>query len=303
VNSAARSTAAANEEKLMSQWSLGGKTCFVTGATSGIGEETALAMARAGARVGILARNRERALQTRERIAREVGGEPITVIHGDLASLQSVRGAAEEILERFDALHLLINNAGLIHFRRTNTEDGFESTFAVNHLGPFLLTNLLLDRIIASAPGRIVNVASDAHRFARRGLDLSDLQNERSYGAFRTYGQSKLANILFTLELAERLKGTGVTANALHPGAVATRLGNNNGLLAKIALPVLKPFFRTPAQGAETSIYLATDPELADISGGYFANCKKTTPSAHAQNEELASALWKQSCALVGLPV
>lgn len=286
----------------MSHWNLEGKTCFVTGATSGIGEETALAMARAGARVGILARSPERADETRERITREVGGEPIVVVHGDLASLESVRSAAQEILERFDALHLLINNAGLIHLSRTTSADGFESTFAVNHLGPFLLTSLLLDRIKKSAPARIVNVASDAHRFARRGLDLSDLQNEQRYGAFRAYGQSKLANILFTVELAKRVEGQGVTANALHPGAVATRLGKNNGLLARVSLPFLKPFFRTPAQGAETSIYLASDPGLADTSGGYFANCKRVTPSAHARDEELASALWKQSCALVGLP-
>jgi NAD(P)-dependent dehydrogenase (short-subunit alcohol dehydrogenase family) len=285
----------------MSGGSLTGKTCIVTGATSGIGEETALAIARLGARVGILARSPDRAEASRERIIAESGQSDVEVVICDLASLESIREASAEILRRFDRLDILVNNAGLIGLQRTTTQDGFETTIGVNHLGPFLLTNLLLDRIVQSAPARIVNVSSEGHRFARRGLNLADLQNEIAYGAFRVYCESKLANVLFTSELARKLEGTGVNVNAVHPGAVATRLGQNNGTFAKLATTLLKPFFRTPAQGAATSIHVATSSEGGDVTGRYFMNSKQRTPSANARDTELARALWAKSAELVGV--
>lgn len=285
----------------MTQIDWSGRTCFVTGATSGIGEETALAFARLGARVGILARSASRAKDTEARIAAATG-RPIEIIEGDLASLASVRRAADAILARFDALHVFVNNAGVIGLERKTTVDGFETTFASNHLGPFLLTNLVLPRIVASAPARIVNVASDAHKFAKTGLDFEDLQNERAYKAFRVYGESKLANILFTRELARRLAGTGVTVNCVHPGAVATGLGAQNGLFARSVITLLKPFFRSPARGADTTIHVATAPELANTSGEYLVDRKVTKPTAHARDDEAARRLWERSAELVGLP-
>jgi retinol dehydrogenase-12 len=280
---------------------LTGRSCLVTGATSGIGEETALALARMGARVGILARSEERARQTLDRIARETGRSDLEIVIGDLGSLAAVRAAAAEVLQRFESLHVLVNNAGLIQLRRETSADGFETTFAVNHLGPFLLTNLLLERIIASRPARIVNVASHAHRFAKRGLDLDDLQNEREFKSFRVYGQSKLANILFTRELARRVEREGVTVNALHPGGVATRFGTQNGRFARIVMKLGRAFLRSPARGAETSIHLASATGLEGVTGRYFANRREVAPSADACNDELAAALWARSVELSGL--
>ena len=284
----------------MQQIDLTGKTCFVTGATSGIGEETALAFARMGARVGVLARSRERAEQTRERIARDTSTE-IDIVECDLASLSSIRSAAEDVLERFDALHVWVNNAGVVATSRKTTADGFELTFGVNHLGPFLLTNLVLSRIRESAPARIVNVASEAHRFAKQGLDWDDLQNERGYKTFRVYGESKLANILFTRELARRLEGTDVTANSLHPGEVATRLGSDNGIFARTLVKVLKPFLSTPAKGAQTQVHVATAPELEGKTGLYFDDCRERRPNRWAEDDESARRLWEVSERLVGL--
>jgi len=285
----------------MSEWNLQGKTCFITGATSGIGEETAVALAREGARIGILARSAERGERSRERIVRESGGADVEVVHGDLASLDSIRNAAAEVRERWDEIHVLINNAGVINMSRTTTLDGFENTFGVNHLGPFLFTKLLLDRVLASGPSRIINTASDAHRFAKRGLDLDDLQNEARYSAFRVYGESKLANILFTRSLAKRLEGAATTVNCLHPGAVATGLGQNNGVVSRAITALLKPFFRTPEKGAETAIYLATSGEVQGVSGEYFANLRAVKPSANARDDALAEALWQKSAELVGV--
>lgn len=279
---------------------LTGRTCFVTGATSGIGEESALAFARMGARVGILARSLERAEATRARIARETG-QSIEIVEGDLSSLASTRRAAAEVLRRFDALHVWLNNAGLIVLDRETTPDGFERTFATNHLGPYLLTRLVLPRIVESAPARIVNVASEAHRFAKAGLDFDDLQNEREYKTFRVYGESKLANLLFTRELARRLAGTGVTVNCVHPGAVATRLGAQNGLFARLVITILKPFFRSPAKGAETSIHVATAPGLDDTTGRYFIDRRERQPAPHVLDDDDARRLWDRSAELVGL--
>jgi len=280
-------------------WTLRGKTCVVTGATSGIGEEIAVGLARAGGRVVVVGRSRERAGATLARIQREApGAPPPELVLADLCEQAQIRAAAAELLARLPEIHVLVNNAGVANFRRETTPDGLETTFAVNHLAYFLLTRLLLDRLRASAPARIVIVASDAHRFGR--LDLADLQNERSYRSMRVYGQSKTANLLFAQELARRLAGTGVTVNALHPGAVATRLGQQNGALVRLLTRALSVFFRTPAQGADTALWLATAPEL-DASGRYFASRRERTPAAWARDPELARRLWEESERLTGL--
>jgi NAD(P)-dependent dehydrogenase (short-subunit alcohol dehydrogenase family) len=278
---------------------LRGRTCVVTGATSGIGEETALGLARRGARVVLLGRNPERGRRALERVRRESGSEAAELLLGDFASLAEVRRLAGEVLERCPQLHLLVNNAGVVVLRRRSTADGFESMFAVNHLAPFLFTLLLRGRLEASAPARIVNVASEAHRFAAPVLD--DLQSERRYGAMHTYGRSKCANLLFTFELARRLEGSGVTANCLHPGAVATRLGQDNGALGRAVTRLLRPFFLSPEQGARTSLHVATAPELGGVTGRYFARCREKRPSAAARDAGLARGLWEASARLTGL--
>jgi NAD(P)-dependent dehydrogenase (short-subunit alcohol dehydrogenase family) len=279
---------------------LAGRTCVVTGATSGIGEETALGLARLGARVRMVGRSRERGEASQRRIRAETGSDTVELHLADLASLTEIRRLAEELLEACPRIDVLVNNAGVVNLRRSTTVDGFETTFAVNHLAYFLLTNLLLDRIRASAPARIVNVASHAHRFG--ALDLDDLQSERRYRAMQTYGRSKSANILFTRELARRLEGTGVTANCVHPGGVGTRLGTHNGGLGRVAMRLARPFLRTPARGAETSIHVATAPELEGVSGRYFARCRETRPSPAATDPATAARLWELSSEMTGVP-
>lgn len=272
--------------------SMSSRTCMITGATSGIGQATALALAGMGADLVLLCRDRARGEETAA-AARAAGAPAVELLIADLGVQAEVRRAAAEFLAGGRPLHVLINNAGVVNLQRTLTADGLEATFAVNHLAYFLLTTLLLDRLRASAPARIVNVSSDAHRFGP--LDFDDLMNERRYRAMRVYGQSKLANILFTAELARRLEGSGVTVNSLHPGAVATRLGTNNGAWARALIRLLRPFFRTPDGGAATSIHLATAPELAGVSGRYFANRREKTPSAAARDPEAARRLWEVS--------
>jgi NAD(P)-dependent dehydrogenase (short-subunit alcohol dehydrogenase family) len=279
--------------------SLDGKTCVVTGATSGIGEETALGLAKLGARVVLIGRDPERAKQSVERVRRESGNDQVESLLGNFASLDSIRRLADDILEACPRLDVLVNNAGIITLKRETTDDGFESMFGVNHLGYFALTHLLLDRIIESAPARIVNVASDAHRFGP--LDPQDLQSEKSFGSMKSYGRSKSANILFTQELARRLEGRSVTVNCLHPGAVATRLGHNNGTLGRALTKLLSFFILTPERGAETSIYLASSPEVDGVTGRYFAKCRQRRPSAAACDDTTARHLWDTSVALTGL--
>ena len=275
------------------------KTVLVTGATSGIGEATAIDLARRGARVAILCRNPDKGRAVLSTIAKQTGRAEGMLFVADLASQEQIREVARQILDSCERLHLLVNNAGVVNTTHTKTEDGIENTFAVNHLGYFLLTLLLLDRIVESAPARIVNVASDAHRFVR-GIDFEDLGHERSFWWPRVYGQSKLANVLFTLELARRLEGSGVTVNAVHPGAVATGLGSNNGGWASRIMKFAAPFFRSPEKGAETSIWAATDPSLSEVTGGYFANCRPGRLSAAARDDALAARLWRVSEELVG---
>ncbi len=278
---------------------LEGRTCLVTGASSGIGEETALGMARLGARVILVGRSRERGERALARVRTESGNDRVELRLADLASLTEIRRLAAEVVETCPRLHVLVNNAGIVNLRRTTSIDGFETMFAVNHLAYFLLTNLLLERLIASAPARVVNVASEAHRFGT--LEIDDLQSERSYGAMRSYGRTKFANILFTYELARRLDGTGVTAHCVHPGAVATRLGHNNGLLGRVVTGLLRPFFRSPAGGAAPSLHAATAEELEGVTGRYFSARGEIRSAPATYDTTLARQLWERSAALTGL--
>src|SRR5271163_1274651 len=240
-----------------------GKTVVVTGGNSGIGFETAVALASMGARVLITARNADKGRAAVAAITQRLEGEGrVQLVVFDLADLASVRRGAAEILEQAPRLDVLVNNAGLVLTERAETVDGYDSTFAINHLGPFLLTNLLLERITASAPSRVVNVASNAYSTVRKGMPFDDLQSTRHYRGMRVYGQSKLANILFTLELTRRLEGKDVTANSLHPGTVRTGYGGDGdarGLLG-LGIKIASPFFHSPAKGARTSVYLASSP-------------------------------------------
>ena len=270
-----------------------GRTCVITGATSGIGRATAVALAGMGATLVLVCRDRQRGVDTLAAIAAQTGRRDASLVLGDLAVQRDVRRIAAELLAGDRPLHVLINNAGVVNLQRTVTTDGIETSFAVNHLAPFLLTNLLLDRLRRSAPARVVTVSSEAHRFGR--LDFDDLGNERRYRFMRVYGQTKLANILFTAELARRTEGTRVTANSLHPGAVATSLGKNNGAWARAIVALLRPFFRTPEGGAATSVHLASSPAVDGVTGRYFVDCREKWPSSAAQDAATARRLWDVS--------
>jgi NAD(P)-dependent dehydrogenase (short-subunit alcohol dehydrogenase family) len=269
-----------------------GRVVVVTGASSGIGAAAALELAARGALVVPVCRDRRRL----EGIARRLGSEPL---QADFASLAAVRGLAAELLDRHPRIDVLVNNAGLVAGRRTLTGDGFELTFAVNHLAPFLLTNLLIERLRASPPARVVTTSSDAHRGGL--IDLEDLQGEHGWSTWSAYSRSKLANILFTRALARRLEGSGVTANCLHPGVIRTRLGRGARLPIRAGWRVASTFFSGPGKGASTIVYLASAPEAAAISGGYFVDSRPASPSAQAQDDDLAERLWQESARLVGL--
>ena len=280
------------------------KTIVVTGGNSGIGFETAAALGAMGARVLITARNATRGEAARQALTDRLGARAtVELVLFDLGDLASVRAGAAEILERCPRLDALVNNAGLILTERTETVDGYEATLAINHLGPFLLTNLLMDRLKASAPSRIVNVASTAHNQARRGMPFDDLQSVKNYSAMRVYGESKLANILFTNELAQRLDPAAVTANSLHPGTVRTGYGadgDTTGLLA-VGIKIGQPLFASPEKGARTSVFVASSPALAGVTGKYFAKSKEKRPKAQALDVAGARRLWTVSAELVGL--
>ncbi len=280
---------------------IGDARVLVTGGNAGIGAETALGLARQGAAVAITARDPAKGEAAAARIRDAVPGAAVDVVDLDLASFGSIRRCAAEVHRRFDRLDVLVNNAGVVLLRRTVTADGFEATFGVNHLGHFLLTGLLLDRLRASAPARVVVVASDAHRSARHGLDFGDLQSERSYRAFAVYGASKLANVYFARELARRLDGTGVTVNSLHPGFVGTRLARDGdgGLVGDVAMALLRPFALSPAKGARTSIYAASSPDLDGVTGQYLARGRVSAPAPIALDDRAARRLWDVSEALV----
>ena len=279
--------------------SMKGRVCLVTGATNGIGRVTADALARLGADLVIHGRNPALTEKVAAEIRAKSGNSSVSHVVADFASLDQVRRMAAEVAGRHDRIHVLVNNAGTTTPKYRRTEDGFEWHFGVNHLAPFLLTNLLLDRVKAGAPARIVNVASAAHHRAK--MDFDDLNLEKSYNTWMGYSISKLENILFSIELARRLEGSGVTANCLHPGGVATNIFGHAGALIKIATMIARPLLISPEKGAETQIYLATSPNVANISGKYFDKCQVATPTAEARNMESARRLWDVSAELTGL--
>jgi len=267
---------------------------LITGGTNGIGLAAAQMLAARGANVAIVGRNEGRTQAAAARIrAVAAAGVAVGTFIADLSSQAAVRKLAAEVRSRYPRLDVLVNNAGAMYTTRQLTADGIEQTWAVNHLAPFLLTTLLLDRLEASAPARIVTTASDAHRGAQ--LPFEDLNAEHSYRGFGRYGQSKLANILFTLELARRLEGSGVTANCFHPGLVASGFNRNNGLLMNLAMTILAPVSRSSEKGAETLVWLATSPQVAQTSGAYFVDERPATPSPAGQDREAAQRLWDVS--------
>lgn len=282
---------------------LTGRTAVVTGANAGIGKETAIGLARLGATVVMTARDRARGAAALDEVRRRSGSDRVRVTDLDLASLDSVRGFAKRFLDEHDRLHVLVNNAGLITDERTVTDDGFETMFGVNHLGHFLLTDLLRPRLIESAPARVVVVASVAHRFAVRGLRWDDLQSERSFQMFLTYGRSKLACLLFAKELAAQLEPHGVTVNAVHPGTVASDLAadGDTRLLGPLIARAGRFVMRTAAQGAGPSVLLAssTDPAIAEATGAYFPRGHRRRPSRSARDGAAARRLWTVSERLV----
>jgi retinol dehydrogenase 12 len=277
-----------------------GKICIVTGATSGIGRSTALGLARRGASLALVCRDPARAEVVVRAIRDETGSTAVAVFLADLASQAAIRRVADALLERHARIDLLVNNAGVVNLQRRVTEDGIEEVFAVNHLAYFLLTHLLLPRLRESAPARVVNVASDAHKFVK-GINFDDVGFGDGYKSMRVYGHSKLANLLFTFELARRLDGAGVTANCVHPGAVATGLGKNNGTIANVLIRTLAPFFRSPDKGAATTLHVATSPTLDGVTGRYFANCRETRSSPASHDRDAAQRLWDLSANLTGL--
>jgi len=279
---------------------MAGRTCLVTGATSGIGKATATGLARLGADLVLVARDPAKGQATVAEIQAATGNPRVDVLLADLSSQASVRRAAEEVKHTHDRLHVLVNNAGGYWATRHFTVDGLELTFALNHLAYFLLTNLLLDLLQASAPARIVNVTSGAQ--AAGDIHFDDLQFARRYRGQPAYNQSKLANVLFTYELARHLEGSGVTVNCVHPGVVRTNFGRDDmGSLMRLLTPLVRPFMRTPEQGADTPVWLASSPEVEGVTGRYFTRRQDKRSSRRSYETELARRLWRVSEELTGL--
>jgi retinol dehydrogenase 14 len=280
---------------------MGGTTVLITGGTSGIGNATAVAMAAMGANVVVVGRNQERGGAAVEEIKAQSHNESVELMLADLSVQAEVRRLAEEFLERYDRLDVLVNNAGLVQSKRTETPDGIETTLAINHLAPFLLTNLLLGCLEQSAPSRVITVSSEAQRWGT--MDFEDMQSRRKYRGFPVYGMTKLANIMFTYELAERLDGTDVSANCLHPGSVGTNFGQNNRGAMALFFRTFKPFMRSPEQGADTLIWLASSPEVDGVSGKYFSDRKEIEAKKVAYDPAARRRLWEISEELTGLKV
>lgn len=282
-------------------WDIRDKTVLVTGATSGIGLEASVALARLGARIVMVGRDPKRTEAAVADVMARSGSREVSHLLCDFSSQAAIRDLAKAFLASHDRLHVLVNNAGGVNKKRRLTVDGIEATFAVNHLGYFLLTNLLRDLLVRSAPARVVTVASMGHR--KGTLDFDDLGYERGFGTMRAYSRSKLANVLFTAELARRLEGTGVTSNSLHPGVVATNIWSGAPLWAKPLIQILyRPFFISAEEGAKAIVQLAASPELEGVTGKYFEEGRIVAPAPLAQDEALAKRLWSVSADLVGLP-
>lgn len=276
-----------------------GRVVLVTGGTGGIGRAAAAGLASLGARVGIIGRDRDRAVAAASSIAEESDNTAVDVFVADLSSQREVRRVADEVLGRYPRLDVLLNNVGGFWAHRHLTEDGLERTFALNHLAPFLLTDLLLERLVASAPARIVTVASGAQSLGT--IDFDDLMGEHGYSGQRAYNQSKLANVMFTYELARRLDGAGVTANALHPGMTNTSFSAEDPSRAFAPLvAIMRPFMRSPRKGADTAIHLASAPEVAGVTGRYFSDRKARTSNASSYVTDTTARLWRVSAELVG---
>jgi retinol dehydrogenase-14 len=280
---------------------MGGKTALVTGGTSGIGKASAVAFAAMGANVVIVGRNLERGEAALRDIKGQSHSDSVELMLADLSVQGEVRRLADQFLERHERLDVLANNAGLVQSRRTETADGIETTLAVNHLAPFLLTNLLLDRLKESAPSRVITVSSEAERMGN--IDFDDIQSRQKYKGFAAYGKTKLANIMFTYELAERLKGTFVTANCLHPGAVGTNFGKNNAGPMALFFRLAKPFMRSPERGADTLIWLASSTDVDGVSGKYFSDRKEIEAKEIVNDPAARRRLWELSEELTGLKV
>jgi NAD(P)-dependent dehydrogenase (short-subunit alcohol dehydrogenase family) len=279
---------------------MGEKICLITGATSGIGKATAMGLANMGASVVMVGRDRGRGEAAMAEIKDKSANASVDLMLADLSSQEQIRRLADEFKEAYPRLDVLINNAGVIRSKRITTADGMETTFAVNHLAYFLLTNLLLDVLKAGAPSRIVNVSSGDH--SNGTIDFDDLQGEKGYKGAKAYSQSKLANVLFTYELARRLEGTGVTANCLHPGVVGTNLGSGVSGVFGFMVRAFTPLMKSPEKGAETSIYLATSQEVEGLSGRYFVKKDEASSSDASHDERLARRLWEVSAELTNLP-
>jgi NAD(P)-dependent dehydrogenase (short-subunit alcohol dehydrogenase family) len=277
-----------------------GKVCIVTGAASGIGAMTAQALARHSAAVILVDRDSEKGATTVNQIKQQTGNPAVEFMWADLSAQKEIRQLVQQFRNRYQRLDVLVNNAGAFFRRRQETVDGIEMTFALNYLAYFLLTNLLLDTIRASAPARIINVSSRSH--ARAQIDFDDLQSRSSYRGLRAYAQSKLAIVLFTYELARRLERTGVTVNTLHPGTVATNFATNNPGVVSLSMRLFRSAFLSPEQGAQTSIFLATSSEVEGVTGKYFVKQKVIPSSPASYDTATAGRLWQVSAKMTGLP-
>jgi NAD(P)-dependent dehydrogenase (short-subunit alcohol dehydrogenase family) len=278
-----------------------GKLCLVTGGTSGIGKATALGLAKLKASVVIVGRDKERGESALKEISSKSGNQNVNLMLADFSSQQSIRQLAQEFKSNYEHLSVLVNNAGVFMLRHSVTVDGFEKTFEVNYLAPFLLTNLLLDLLKKSAPSRIVNVASASHYGEK--IHFDDIEGEKHFSGFRAYGQSKLACVLFTHNLARRLEGSGVTVNCLHPGFVRTNVARDNGLLIHFFYKLSGIFAVSPEKGAETVIYLSSSPEVSEVTGKYFTDKKEVRSSNESYDEKTSRRLWQLSEELTGLSI
>ena len=278
---------------------LSGRVCVITGATRGIGRATVDRLAALDARLVLLCRRREDGERIAEEVAADRRGPPVDVIEVDLSSQRAIREAADTLRQRYPKVHLLLNNAGVIPQHREVTVDGLEMQFAVNHLAYFMLTGLLLDRLSAAAPARVVNVTSGAHQGGT--LDMADLQSQRRYDPVRVYGRTKLANVLFTYELARRIRSSGVTANCLHPGVIATRLLADYMNVPMVGGAVAQTFGGDPAEGADATVHLAVSPELEAVTGRYFVGRRESRSSPASYDEALQRRLWEDSARLTSL--